>query len=684
MKPLRLTLPAAGLGLLALVIALAYSGAAVAGQLADPGALTRWGLPLARTIHHTAMATTIGALVFAAAILPRGMKPTRTDSDAGGAHPAFERTMNIAAIAACIWTVAAAVVLVLTFSDVSGLPLAGTPAYTSGMLDFVLNIGTGQAWAWMMVIAAVTAAWSFGVRSATGIALGAVFALLAIVPLSLIGHAGGADDHWTAVNGMLLHLGGVCLWVGGLVVLACLAGLLDDPAPGRGWGSPTPVLTGVVLQRFSALATLSILLVAVSGVVSASLRVTTLEGLTTEYGVLLIVKVALTLILGALGWMHRQATIPQLLEGKLSAAQAAWRIVGVEVAIIAVVMAVAAVLARTAPPVPQLEPENPTPARYLTGYELPPELTTESWWTQWRIDWLWVAVVVTLAVLYIRWFITIRRRGDRWPVMRLVSWLVGLAALFYITSGALAVYGMVLFSSHMIAHMALTMIVPYFLVLGGPVTLALRALPSRTDGTRGPREWILVLVHSRFSQLVTHPIFAAVNFAGSIIIFYNTDFFRFALSEHVGHELMNLHFLLTGYIFALNMIGIDPLPRRAAYPMRLVILLATISFHAFYGVSLMSSESLIQASWFGNMGREWGATPMEDQRFGAGAMWGIGEVPTLLLALGVMFSWSRSSEREAKRQDRKAERDDDAELVAYNQMIQQLNKQDEERGIRGR
>ncbi|WP_344882911.1 cytochrome c oxidase assembly protein [Zhihengliuella alba] len=684
MKPQQLAVPAVFAGLLACVVALVYTGTAAAGQLADPGAITRWGLPLAKTIHHGAMATTVGALVFAAAILPRGLKPTRTDAGAGGEHPAFTRTMNLAGGAATVWTLAAAVVLVLTFSDVSGLPLQTTDAYTTGMLDFILNIPTGTAWAWMVVLAAVTASWAFGVRSPAGIAIGAVLAMVGALPLSLIGHAGGSDDHWAAVNGMLLHLVGVCLWAGGIAVLACLAGRLDAPAPGRAPAErQRPVLTGVVLSRFSWLATVAIGLVLLSGVVSALLRVQSFADLASPYGVVLLAKVALTVLLGVLGYLHRRRTIPALLAGRISAAAAAWRIVAVETIVMAAVFGLATVLGRTAPPVPELEPENPSPARFLTGYELPPPLTAESWVTSWRIDWLWVAIIAILAVFYLYGFVTLRRRGDAWPVLRLVSWLVGLAALFYITSGVLAVYGMVLFSSHMVGHMALTMVVPFFLVLGAPVTLALKAVPARTDGSRGPREWILSIVHSPVSRVITHPLFAAANFAGSIIIFYNTDLFRFALSEHVGHELMNVHFLLTGYIFALNMIGADPLPKRAPYPFRLVVLLATMSFHAFYGVSIMGSESLIQASWFGSMGREWGADPMADQKFGAGAMWGIGEVPTLLLALGVMFAWSRSSEREAKRRDRKADRDDEAELAAYNAMFRDLNQHDEELDRRG-
>jgi putative copper resistance protein D len=257
-------------------------------------------------------------------------------------------------------------------------------------------------------------------------------------------------------------------------------------------------------------------------------------------------------------------------------------------------------------------------------------------------------------------------------VLRLACWLTGLVLLTYFTSGAPAVYGVVLFSAHMVDHMALTMVVPLFLVLGAPVTLALKALTPRGDGSRGIREWILVLVHSRFSKIVTHPLFAAANFAGSIVIFYYSPLFGFALREHVGHELMITHFLITGYIFVLSMVGTDPLPMRAPFPLRILLLFATMAFHAFFGVVLMGSDSLLQASWFGSMGRDWGPSALADQQIGGAVTWGIGEVPTLLLAIGVAIMWSRTDARETRRTDRAADRNNDADLTAYNSMFADL------------
>ncbi|MDO2935230.1 cytochrome c oxidase assembly protein [Paeniglutamicibacter sulfureus] len=683
-----LTLPALLVGVLVLVAASYFAGTATASELGDHGPLVRWALPAAKALHHSSMAITVAALIFAATILPRSTKPKRPapgeqDTDGGEVHPAFARAMNLAAAAGLLWTVSAAAVLVFTFWDLVGKPMSTDPSYTSAMLDYVLNISVGRAWAWMIVIAAITSSLAFGVRSPSWVGATAVFSLAGVLPMSLIGHAAGGDDHWGAVNSIMLHLVGVCLWFGGIVVLAALAPLLASKAPGRHSGT-RPILAGTVLQRFSALATISIVLVAGSGVVNASIRISGWDQWMTPYGLIVIAKAGATLALGALGLAHRSRVIPALRAGKLEATRAAWLVVAAETIVMAAVMALATVLARTAPPTPETAPELPTPARLLTGYELPPELTSASWLQVWRFDWLWIAIVIFLAVAYLWAVVTVRRRGDKWSLLLTISWLVGLACLFYFTSGALAVYGTILFSVHMVDHMALTMVAPLFMVIGSPVTLALKALSSRSDGTRGPREWILVLVHSKFSALVTNPIFAAANFAGSIIIFYGTDIFGFALRNHVGHELMNVHFLITGYLFALSMIGTDPVPRRAPYPLRLVILLATMSFHAFYGVSIMSSTSLMQADWFGNMGRTWGEDALEDQRLGAGAMWGIGEIPTLLLALGVMVSWNRDDSKESKRKDRQADRDNEAELNAYNDMFAQLKKRDEEIARRGR
>lgn len=669
---------------LGLVAALLFTGAAMAREVSDPGAMVRWGLPVSKAIHNVSLAAVIGGLIFAAGILPRTVDRRRAKDDDAPEHPAFSRALAIAAAAGVAWTLSSIAVLVLTYADVAGQGVTGDAEFTRALVFFMTDIPTGRAWLTVTIIAAVVTTALFGVRSLTGLALTLLLALIGLTPAALIGHSASSNDHEGAISSLGLHLVGVSVWVGGIIVLALLSGVVSGTRSSAGGAvvsrpGGTSDITEPTLRRFSSLAGFAFLLVFASGVVNSTVRVASWAALFgSPYGQLIVAKTAATVVLGGIGFMHRQWVIPQLNRkgAGLSSRRVLWQLVLMELLIMGATSGIAVALGRSAPPEPTTYAPDASPAFILSGYELPPELTPERWLTEWRVDWIWVTVAVFGLASYFLGVAKIRARGDKWPIFRSVNWVVGLLVLTYITSGAPAVYGRVLFSAHMVDHMALTMVAPLFLVLGAPVTLALRALPARTDGSRGLREWLLVFVHSKFSQLVTHPLFAAANFAGSIVLFYYSDAFGFAMREHVGHELMILHFALTGYIFVLSMIGTDPLPRRAPYPLRLVLLLATMGFHAFFGVAIMGGTGLLAADYFGNLGREWGPSAIVDQQLGGAVAWGIGEVPTLLVAIGVAVMWSRSDARETRRTDRAADRNNDADLTAYNDMFAKLAERD--------
>jgi putative copper resistance protein D len=659
---------------LGLAAALLFSGAAAARQVSDPGALVRWGLPISKAIHNVSLATVIGALIFAVAILPRNINGSRAKDNNSGEHPAFTRSLAVAAAAGVAWTLSAIAVLILTYADVAGQSLAGDAEFTRALVYFMTDIDTGRAWLTVTIAAAVVTTALFGVRSLGGLAATLILAIVGMVPIALIGHSSSSSDHEGAINSLALHLLGVSAWVGGIIMLALLSGTLTG-AKVAGKSD----ITEPTLRRFSSLAGFAFVLVFASGIINASIRITSFVDLVgSPYGQLVLAKSAAALVLGGIGLMHRQWVIPQLGRNgaAVSSRRVLWQLVVAELLIMGATSGIAVALGRSAPPQPTTFAPDASPAFILSGYELPPELTPERWLTEWRLDWLWVAVALFGLVAYIRGVVKVRQRGDQWSLFRTANWLIGLVVLTYVTSGPPSVYGRVLFSAHMVDHMALTMVAPIFLVLGAPATLALRALPARGDGSRGLREWLLIFVHSKFSQLVTHPLFAAANFAGSIVLFYYSDAFGYAMRDHVGHELMNLHFALTGYIFVLTMLGTDPLPRRAPYPMRLLLLLATMGFHAFFGVSIMGGTGLLAADYFGNLGRTWGPPALLDQQMGGAVAWGIGEVPTLLVAIGVAIMWSRSDDRESRRTDRAADRNNDADLTAYNDMFAKLAERD--------
>ena len=267
----------------------------------------------------------------------------------------------------------------------------------------------------------------------------------------------------------------------------------------------------------------------------------------------------------------------------------------------------------------------------------------------------------------------LRQRGDHWPVYRAVLWVAGLLLLVYVTSGGVNVYEQYLFSAHMLGHMALTMAVPVLLVPGAPVTLAARAIRPRKDGSRGGREWILLAVHSRFAGFIANPIVAAVLFAGSLWVFYFTPLFSGRCSTTSATSGWSAHFLITGYLFVQSLIGIDPVPYRLPYPFRLLLLLGTMAFHAFFGLAIMTGTGLLLADWYGAMG--WGTDALVDQQFGGGIAW--------RSARSRRSRWrspSRSSGR-ARREgvealDRHADRTGDAELEAYNARLAAIADRD--------
>lgn len=637
-------------GLAVLVWALAYGGGAEPLVIADPGPVVRWGLPASSMLFNLAAAGLVGVLVTALFTLRAGERE-------------FDVALDAASIAASVFTVAAALTGFLTFLDAFNPELSIGPQFGAQLARFLVETELGRTWLITTVAGAILTVLTFAVRSWTPTFLVALLAVASLVPMATQGHSGDEADHNSAVVATVLHVIGAAVWVGGLLLLIIVRPVLER---GR---------MADAVARYSSLALAAFVVVALSGVVRAVIGLRVWDALLSPYGMILMVKVAALVGMGILGAWYRRRIIGRL-RADDGAARSFWTLVVAELVLMGAASGAAAALARTPPPADALLPLSLTPAEILTGAKLPDELVLGSWITAWDIDWLWAVLAGFGAFFYIAGVLRLRRRGDAWPVHRTVMWLVGLALLVWVTGGVVNVYQDYLFSMHMVGHMLLTMAIPILLVVGSPVTLAARAIRKRTDGTRGGREWILWAVHSPFARVITNPFVAAGLFVGSLWVFYYTDLFRWSLYDHLGHEWMTAHFLITGYLFVLTLIGADPVPYRLPYAGRLLLLIGVMAMHAFFGIAIMMQEGLMVSEWFGAMGRTWGASPLEDQYVGGGAAWSIGEIPTLALAVTVAIQWSRSDSREQRRRDRQAERSGDAELEAYNAHLAALAERD--------
>lgn len=641
------TVPATAL-LVAVLVAVAgaaFSGAAAPLLIGDAGPVVRWGMVLGRTVHDTAAALTVGLLLVGGFLVREG-RTTQRRRTAG----------RLATMAALLWFVSAAVVLVLGFGDLAGLS-PDAPGYPGELLANLTSLEVMRLRLTELVMVAALLALCAVARTRATLAWGAVLALACLAPLAFAGHSSGNVDHETGVTALGLHLVGLTLWVGGLAAIALLRPVLGSALPDT-------------VRRFSTVALWAYALVALSGTLFAVLTVGEAADLVSPYWLLIWLKIALLVILGAAGWWQRS----RIIAGGLEAPGAFARLALTEVVLMAAAIGLGVALSRTEPPSGTLI-DAADPVYQLTGAPMP----DQPWaWARlldtFRIDWLFLLIALVAVGLYLAGVVRLHRRGDRWPVLRTVLWVLGWAVFVYTTSGALAVYGRIMFSVHMVMHMTLMMIIPLLLVPAQAITLAYRTLPARRDRTLGPREVLLAVVHSGWARFVVNPIVAGINFFGSLVVFYWTGMLAWALTSHLGHVFMVVHFSLTGFAFVWSMVGQDPGPAKWPAPLRAIVVLATLAGHAFFGVAMMQGTWLLAPELFKALEIPWVDSLIVDQQTGGALAWGLGEAPTVVIVLMVVLDWMRRDERDARRSDRRAERDHDAELEAYNARLRAMNE----------
>lgn len=618
--------------------------------LSGPGELVTVGSSAVRVLAEVAMVLTIGALLLAAFLVP----PQRS----GYLDVAGYRGVRAASAAAVAWAVAAALMVPLSVADAVGRPLRDV-LDVGVLIAAVPRLSTATAWLLTAVVALLVLVGSRIVLSWgwTAVVLGV--ALLGPLPVVLTGHSATGGSHDVASDSLVLHVLAASVWVGGLVAVLALA-------TARGSDRTTALATAV--RRFSRAALICWLVVGATGVVNALVRVAPADLFTTSYGALVVAKVAALGVLGAFGLAHRRRTVGAAAAGE-TGALVRWG--AVEVVLMLATVGLAVALGSSAPPETDAAP--PSRTEVLIGYDLTAPPTALRLLFDWRFNLLFGTAAIALAVLYLAGVRRLRRRGDAWPVGRTIGWLGGCAALLIGTSSGIGRYGTAMFSVHMGQHMILSMLVPILLVLGAPVTLALRALPpAGRTGPPGPREWLLAAVHSPPARFLTHPLVALPLFVGSYYALYFSGLFAAALPEHPAHVFMNAHFVITGLLFFWPIVGIDPAPRRLPPAARLGVLFASVPFHAFFGVALMSSATVIGDQFYRALALPWVPDPLRDQQLGGGLAWASGEIPLLLVVIVLLVQWSRHDERSARRDDRRADGDGDADLAAYNAMLRGL------------
>jgi cytochrome c oxidase assembly factor CtaG len=622
-------------------------------DLTDAGPAVSWGLALSRAVATVSGMATFGWLLYAAFLGPQqrnGLLGASGTSD-----------IRRASTAAAVWAIASAVAAVLSLSVILGSPLSQTLSPTIIRL-YAWDIPIVRAFALSALVA--LAMWAFARRSVS-LAAAAGWSALALGSLSFVplaGHSAAYGDHALALTTGVTHVWAAAAWFGGLLALAVHA-----------WKGDRGVVKATA--RYSRVATIAVLFLLGAGVANGYTRMDTVSDLwNSGYGRLLTAKFLVFAVALLVAWNVRR----RLSESLAQSRRAVGQLVAMELGLLALAIGFAVALTQT--PYPRVDNSPATVVEQLLGRSMPDAPTWTSVVFGWQFEPVFLVGGLVAAAYYLVGVKRLHERGDHWPLGRTIAFLIGIAAIMWTTNGGFAVYSPVSFSIHMMQHMLLSMIAPILLVLGTPITLALRAIPPAGGGRRGPREWIVWGINSPLGKFVTHPIWVLLVFTVGLYGLYYTPLFSWLMGSHLGHLAMQVHFLAAGYLFAYVVLGLDPAPRKLPPWVRLLMLLVAIALHSFFAVPIMMSDVVFAGEWYSQVQPPWITDPLAETRLAGGIAWGIAEVPALMLMVVLGVQWARSDEREANRTDRQADRDGGAALAAYNEHLQRLHDASQRRG----
>ncbi|GIM97113.1 cytochrome c oxidase assembly protein [Paractinoplanes toevensis] len=228
-----------------------------------------------------------------------------------------------------------------------------------------------------------------------------------------------------------------------------------------------------------------------------------------------------------------------------------------------------------------------------------------------------VLLAAALLALGYEW-LSIRVSGPArsWPAWRGASFMAGCAVLALAAGIAPGT-----FAGHMTRHLLIGMVAPLGLILGAPITLLLRFLPA------AHARRVVRALRTPAVRLVTHPVTALCLTVGTLAALYCTPLFARAGADPAVHQALDLHFLLSGWLFAWAVAAPDPMPHRPSVKTRLIVL----------GIAVAAHATLSQLLYAGALVRIPASTA--DRQTGATIMYYGGDLTELLLAGALAATW---------------------------------------------
>jgi putative copper resistance protein D len=553
---------------------------------------------------------------------------------------------------ASLWALAAVVLIPVNAADANGVPMS----YVFGALgDFLSGTQTSQAWLLIAVTAGALAIgcwlsttwrWTVGMT---------ILAVLAALPTVVTAQVSVGSGHDLATDAAIIFT---------LVTTVWFAAVWSSRSTAAAIGSR------LTLRRVARIGIVAAVVAVITRIGIGVFELAGQSPLRSAYGLGILLIIALLVILGLRAAGHLRAAgrpAEPAPRGMLTA-------YGIDLALIIILLGVQAALLRLVP-ARYLAPQSPT-QNYL-GYDVPHAPQVALAFLPGRPNLLLFTVSVVLVGLYLWGYLRLRRSGDHWPVNRLLCWIAGWLMVVILIGSRMWTYSSATFSWHMVVHMTLNMGAPVLMVLGGPITLLLRASKAHGAGQPvGLHEVVSQLLNWRLVAFLLNPILVWLLFVGSLYILYFTPLFGLAMRYHWAHQLMAVHFLIIGYLFYWLVIGVDRPPRPLPHVAKLGYIFAAMPFHAFFAVAILSGGAIIGQNFYVSLDLPWLHDLAAQQRAGGQVTWATGEVPLFIVIIALVGQWFQQDQREARRKDRAADSGHDDSLEAYNEMLAALAARD--------
>ncbi len=558
------------------------------------------------------------------------------------------RELTVLRYASGTWATVSAAMIVLESLDSSGIPF--TRLNESGALAFLYQASAfPRAWTISLIAATITSLTCMFVTKWTGLLIPLWASCFGILAPVVVGQILVGPNHDLGLDAGTYQT----------LLTSAVFGVILIVAMRVAWGE---TLSPEISSRVTALVLVGIPLIAAADVLLAWFKLAGSGLFDSVTGWQIVARWACLaiLILALVRWrgVHRgnPGRAPALSPMVATVAIAGW-------------IGVTAAMTRIPPPhyfVPT------SISQVFLGFEVtaPPSMLV--WFTHWRPNILFIVLAIAAVVVYLWAVRVLRTRGDKWPMGRTISWIASWFVVVFVTSSGFGKYSGPDFGTHMIVHMSLNMLAPILMVMGGIVTLLLRATRSHPTRPAGLHKWITWVLHWRVLRYVYNPLFVFILFISSYYGLYFTGLFGEAMRFHWAHQLMNVHFLIAGYLFYGLVVGVDRPPRQLPHIGKLGFVLAAMPFHAFFGVILMMANGdWIAANFYKNFELPW--IDLEaSQHLGGGVAWAGGEIPLLLVILALGVQWSRQDGKEARRKDRHMDTGRDDDFDDYNRMLAEL------------